>query len=117
MIPETPIDALEFSIILWNWLVDNPEEYKGNCPDIYVGDWSSECALCEYSGDTCELCPMVGYWPIHSGKRILSKCADDDSAYYMWEEHLFDHIYDRAFMALLLVEAFEERLHELEALG
>ena len=105
--PENPIEALELSIVLWEWLIDHPSAQKHDCPEVPARDWDGSCALCEYS-DICAECPMYTHWP--SATRFNNVCGL--SVYIKWWHHRAMD-YDISFFAAVLVEAFKERLAEL----
>ena len=110
----TKIKALELSIELWEWLTDNPDKEKDEHPTLPVDRWFLGCALCQYNpgSGSCGGCPMTGSWPSAYG--ICEDCGGD-SAYEEWvdvESNLYP--YDRSFLAAVLVEAFKERLAELQ---
>lgn len=124
----TKIQSLKFSIFLWNWLADHPKAYKVDYTHMDVYDWESACALCEYAAVmavergketynfSCKDCLMLNHWPTPDGK--TSYCGI--GAYEDWEDAGEPFLgaaaaleYDRSFFALVLVEAFEERLIEV----
>ena len=40
--------AVKYSIIMWQFLADNPDKGKADIPWYVLDTWSADCALCEY---------------------------------------------------------------------
>lgn len=116
----TQVESLEWSIKLWLWLADNPGKKKIDSPYPEVCGWTGLCPLCQYvkelhNGDSCAECPMAGGWPSSQGTQPV--CGGRYSAYGNWERSLDTRKglkYDVSFFALVLVEAYKERLEELK---
>lgn len=113
-------EAIYGSLILWDWLADNPGKEKKDCYLVTVSEWDEECACCEYAEDhfrdedtgkldVCSLCPMRGHWPHSGGKH--SHCG---RVYYQWVGcggyFPNESMYDRSFFAAVIAEAMEEAL-------
>lgn len=111
----TKRESLILSAMVWDWLVDYPNRPKVDCPIVDTTQWKVNCALCEYSSgkgkQMCDSCPMRGRWPGSAGVDEKD-CCSSGSVYDMYC-NCFITSYDRAFFALLMVEAFEEVLYEL----
>lgn len=112
----TDIEALEYSIEMWNWLVDNPD--KGKEDLTYTGEskWWTSCSLCSYDElfrDDCEKCPMYKRWP--GSSRLHGECQSKTWTAFDEYDRGNHSLYDRAFFAMVLVEAFEKRLRELKS--
>lgn len=117
----TDIEALEWSIKLWNWLVDNPGKEKRESPFLEPLGWVGRCSLCEHVKEkhsriwliSCKNCLMYDRWPTPHGN---TETCTRDGAYVSWTRHTAyrELNYDTSFFALILVEAFEERLKELK---
>ena len=120
----TEKQALILSIYKYNWFVDNPEETR------YPNNNIDSCALCTYDAkflDDCSRCPMFGIWPT-TGDDSMECDSDEFSIWKMWGSFSMHPAiiatrrrrnipmitsYDRAFFALVLVEAFHDKLQEL----
>jgi hypothetical protein len=83
-------EALEKSILLWDWLADNPGEHKHDgLFALFPGEPRplNNCFLCEsvsyvdddgYEATDCTRCPV---WP---NPYHLSNCEEIDSPYSIW---------------------------------
>ena len=123
----TKKEALEFSIELWEWLVDNPRKDKHHHPTLPTGNWSGSCPTCEYTTKLdhrkdCDGCPMYRCWPSVLGpvKTCLHTIYNKqpETAFDKWSKLKNNKgfpvlCYDISFFAAVLVEAFKERLDEL----
>jgi len=108
----TEKESLQYSIELWEWLVDNPDKFKIDHPTLPVDKWELSCALCEFDEGCCHKCPMLGHWPSSDG--ICDTCVTcDESAYFQWTDLWTNIEYDISFFAAVFVEAFKERLEDI----
>ena len=108
-----PIKALIESRKKYYFFADNPQIRE-------IQSSFDNCALCDYCEEIdigCKSCPMYNHWPRHSG--LCSKCLTCSSVwdkYHDWE-HYHDSRkvldYDRAFFALILAEALQERIVQI----
>lgn len=89
----TKREALEHTIIIWDWLADNPGKNKWDCP-LVNKKWPYGCPCCEYvyfttnltpgvnchkpDSETLGYCPLKNFWP--------KGCDDDSSPYNKWGE-------------------------------
>lgn len=112
----TKSEALKLSIELWTWLAENPTKQKGAHPTLPVDTWSGNCALCEENAANygCSLCVMYDHWPAEDGPTIVCLFGAFDQWVSLGLSNTPLDQYTKSFFAQVLVEAFQERLNQLE---
>lgn len=106
-------EALELSIELWSWLVENFPKMKEDHPkfvDIYY--WvESFCPMCEYH-NICEECCLLGF---------CDTCEVQPGIYWIWAEYVYGQVaFDKSKeiealeAAEKILETLENRLEEFE---
>jgi len=89
--------ALEITRDLWDWLAENPSNFRcewpkwANVRKKHHIPYATDCALCYYSLSQsgkrcrpCEPCPLYGKWT----KSPKSTCEYLASPYYKWNRDL-----------------------------
>lgn len=101
----TKIEAVEAAVIKWK------KRVKGQ-----IGAGEVICSLCLYTRKSnndpsrCELCPMIGKWPIaceQKKKGTTTYCTDNTSAWC-------SYVYPTTENDKLILQALEKLLKELE---
>jgi len=105
----TKIEALQYTIIMWQWLAEHPEAWKSQAiaeldlPQIWVAD----CACCEFARAQsktkkldCNNCPL---WDAETS------CFYFDNPYYVWRDAIQDESL-RKSKALEIVALAQQKL-------